>query len=140
MIQLTKVNTSDKEHGMILFELLKKRKYFISHKKTPSLKEHLHFFENNPYRIWYILYLENDLVGAAYCTYQNLIGINLIKDKSEIYKNSLIKIISDVSPLPPKPSVRSGNFCINVSPQNKKLQMALKELNAIEIQKTYFIN
>ena len=86
------------------------------------------------------MYLENDLVGAAYYIYQNLIGINLIKDKSEIYNNSLIKIISEVFPLPPKPSVRSGNLGVNISPENKELQMALKELNAIEIQKTYFIN
>ena len=81
-----------------------------------------------------------NIIGAAYFTFDNFIGINLIIEDLEIYKKTITKLITLIKPLPPKPSERSNKFCINVSPQNKLLQNALLELNAIEIQSTFKLN
>ena len=81
-----------------------------------------------------------EVIGAAYFTYDNFLGINLIIEDLEIYKKTISKLIKLVVPLPPKPSERSNKFCINVSPQNELLQKALFELNAIQIQSTFKLN
>ena len=140
MIDFKEVNTESKTHANILFELLEKRKYTISHKNNTTYEEHLKFFKNNPYRNWFFVYLDMNIIGAAYFTFDNFIGINLIIEDLEIYKKTITKLITLIKPLPPKPSERSNKFCINVSPQNKLLQNALLELNAIEIQSTFKLN
>tara|TARA_B100000242_G_C43052894_1_gene492033 strand:- start:802 stop:1224 length:423 start_codon:yes stop_codon:yes gene_type:complete len=137
MIFLKEVNITSEEDALILFELLKKRKYFISHKSKIGYDKHLNFFKNHPYRKWFIVHLNEDILGAIYCTYQNSIGINLIIDDKKNYMNTIKKFISLISPLPPKPSIRSKYFSVNVSPQNKILQNALMELKAKQIQATF---
>ena len=60
-----------------LYLLLKNRRYSISHKNLPSVKEHNEFVSKNPYIEWYILYKNKNLIGSVYLQSDNSIGINL---------------------------------------------------------------
>ncbi len=140
MITLLEVNSSSREHAYILYELLKHRKYTISNKNIVSFKEHIHFVKNHPYRKWYIIYRSNKEVGTCYCTYENSIGINLIFDEIDLYKEIILKISNSISALASIPSVRNKNFVINVPTENKVLQNALKDLDAVPIQITFLLS
>jgi len=140
MINLVEVNPQSKDHLSILFELLKGRDYSISHKNMISFEDHIHFARNNPYRKWFIIYKFNRVIGTCYCTYENLLGINLNVHKVDLYKEIIIELTSCLSPLAPKPSVRNKNFSINIPPNNKILQKALLDLDAIPIQVTYLLS
>ena len=137
MISFVEVDSQNEEHLSILFELLKGRKYYISHESMISLEEHIHFVRNNPYRKWLIIYNLNEAIGTCYFTYENFLGLNLNIHKVDLYKEIILKLRSCISPLEPKPSIRNKKFCINVPPKNKILQEALLDLDAIPIQVTY---
>lgn len=120
-----------------LFFLLKSRKYSISHADTPSQKEHSDFVLNNPYRAWYLVYKDRSLIGSVYLHEDNSIGINLT-EYFEKDISSIIKYIKDnYKPLPPIKSVRSSNFFINVSSENKHLIEILKKLDKNVIQHSF---
>ena len=139
MLKLLEVNPQNKNHISILFNLLKERKYSISHENNITLEDHTHFVKNNPYRKWYIVFHLNKEIGSCYCTYQNYIGINLITEEIELYKDTIIELISTISPLPPKASIRNKDFCFNVPTYNKKLKEALLVLSAVPIQTSFLL-
>ena len=62
---------------LILFSLLDKRKYNISHENMPSLENHRNFVINNPYRAWYLVKKSKINIGSFYIKFDNSIGINL---------------------------------------------------------------
>ena len=140
MIYLKEVDPKSEDHIFILFEILNKRKYSISHKEFNSIDEHTDFVRNHPYRKWLIVFKDKLAIGSIYCTYENVLGINLIIHEINLYKELIIKITSFISPLPPKPSIRNKKFTINVPPENNILQQALSDLSAIPIQLTYLLN
>ena len=139
MITLKKVNPKDKAHIKILFEILKKREYSISHKKIITFEKHIKFVKSHPYRNWFLIYQEKDVIGSIYITFENLLGINLTVHKKELYKEIIKKIKSKKKPLKPKSSVRNKNFSINVPSENFILQEALIELRASFVQKSYIL-
>ena len=70
-ITFKKVDEGDEE---ILFELLKERKYSISHKDLPTKSDHIKFVKNHSYRHWAIIF-ENDIpIGNYYLQNNNSIG------------------------------------------------------------------
>ena len=140
MIKFLEVNPQSKDHISILFDLLKGRNYSISHGEIISFEDHSNFVRDNPYRKWFIVYDMKKEIGTCYCTYENYLGINLITDQIDLYKEIIIKLTSSLSPLAPIPSVRNRKFCINVPSANKTLQEALLDLNAHPIQSTYLLS
>ena len=129
-ISFTRVIKNKKEHIDILFNLLNLRKYRISSVKKITLFEHRRFVKSNPYRSWYIIYLnEKNLIGTVYVTKNNMIGINLIKN---INSENIFTIINFIKkhhrPLKEIKSVRSGSFGINTAKSNHHLQRCLKDL------------
>ena len=125
----------------ILYTQLKSRIHKVSHKKIPPLEDHKLFVKNNPYREWYIVKDKNCIIGNVYLQFDNSIGLNCKDDISEIQiKNILNLICSKVSPLEAKPSVRNGNFFINVASSNKLLQRKLSSIGLEETQRTYIID
>ena len=139
MINFKKVNPKDKLHIKLLFEILKKREYSISNKKLITFEKHIIFVKSHPYRNWFLIYQDKDLIGSIYTTFENFLGINLIMHNKTLYKEIIIKIKSRIKPLKPKSSVRNKNFSINVPPKNFILQEALVELKASFVQKTYIL-
>ena len=137
MIDLLEVNPFQKTHIKFLYELLKKKEFNISHEKLPSFEEHKTFVENNPYRKWYFLLRQKQIMGSIYITNENIIGINIPKAQTDEYFNSIKLILNKMNPLKPIKSVRSKNFCINVNPNNNGLIKALKMLDMELIEQTY---
>lgn len=122
-----------------LFFLIKSRKYSISRKSIPSKKEHSNFVFNHPYRVWYLIYKNKNLAGSIYLHKDNSIGIDLLEfNKNDVFLT--IKFIKDKhKPLQSIKSVRSKEFFINVASKNQQLIRILKDLNMIEIQRSFFV-
>jgi UDP-4-amino-4,6-dideoxy-N-acetyl-beta-L-altrosamine N-acetyltransferase len=129
--------TATPEQTEILMDLLKNRKYPISHKKIPSLKQHSNFVANHPYRNWSIIYSNEIVIGAFYLTNDNAIGIDLKIDKSEVYEAVIEKIRTVYQPLETIPSVRPGYFFLNLAPGNHVLADVLKQLGSEKTQSSF---
>ena len=124
----------------ILYKLLKKRKFKISHKTIPSYENHKKFVYSNPYRKWFLIKFDESYLGNFYLTYQNIIGINLINYDDNAQLLSILKfIIEKYKPLKEIPSIRNSNFLINTSPSNLELNKKLKKMGYQVIQNTYLI-
>jgi hypothetical protein len=119
---------NDADHVCILYGLLKSRVYTISHNDIPSLEEHSNFVRHHPYRAWFFVKALDEVVGTAYLTDQNTIGLNIL---DEFIQDSIPyvieKIESEVEPLPEIKSVRAAQFSINVAPNNINLIKALEK-------------
>ena len=123
----------------ILYELLKKRKYFISHIKLPPYQIHENFVQKHPYRVWYILSNKGKEIGSFYLKFDNSIGLNLLQQKEENVREILQFIKNNFSPIKEKLSLIPSFFYINMAIENKELQVILERLNMIKLQVSYKI-
>jgi len=137
MTKLIEIDKKNKNHKDILFDILNKRIFNISHKKKISFEEHIYFVNNHPYRKWFFISQGNKIIGTIYLTFENEIGINLIDKDHIAVKQSLQLLFNMFKPLPPIPSIRNEKFLINISPRSNFIKNILKEIDAILIQETY---
>lgn len=128
-IKLVKVKKSDYE---FLYELLKKRdpRANISHRKIPTYEEHQKFVTSNPYKAWYVIYMDDTKTGSIYLSKQNEIGIFLLKKYQgrNIGQKALCLLIEM------KPQKR---YLANVSPKNTNSAKFFKKNKFRLIQHTY---
>ena len=138
IIKLIRVR-SLKDHEGFLYQLLKKRKanYSISHSELPTLKNHKKFISKNPYRYWFIIELQEKFVGSAYISKNNSIAIHLMEERKKIYEEVLLFFNKNIKPLKEIPSIRSREFIINLSINNKFYANIIKKLGGEKIQETY---
>ena len=122
-----------------LYLLLKKRKYFISHKVLPEFEEHKKFVLKNPYKYWYFVFLDKIKIGTFYIMFDNSIGINLIQQNQFILKVLIEYINNNFIPEEPKFSLVPNYFYVNISSQNKELREILNNLKIPMIQISYKI-
>ena len=133
-ITFKKVDENDIE---ILFKLLTQRKYSISHKDSPSMSDHLKFFESNNYLNWEIIY-ENDIpTGTFYIQKNNSIGLNILKNKKSIVLETLKHIKLNFKPHEEIKSQIPPYFFINVAYLNEDLKKILIDLQNIPIQTSF---
>ena len=123
----------------ILLELLRKRKYSISHERIPDPEDHAEFVAKHPYRIWWLVRSEERVIGAAYLTKENALGIHLMTDDPKTYQKVIEKICRENQPLPAIPSVRPGFLYANVAPDNLTLKDAFQNARWRHTQNTYRI-
>ena len=97
------------------------------------------FVENNPYRFWKLIKIDNEILGSFYITFENSIGINLIKAEYNLYLEIIKKILIEYKPLKETKSLRSKYFIFNTNPKNNLLIKALKKIGTEHIQNTYAI-
>ncbi len=135
-IQLVSVNKSD-SHAKILFETLKKRKNKISHDILPSYADHKTFVLNHPYRAWYIIKADDEIVGNAYLLKNNCVGISIVKNSRRVTPAVIEMILNKHKPLKAIKSVRPGNFIFNVSPNSKDYIHILEQMGARLVQMTF---
>jgi len=122
----------------ILYAQLKERTHTISHKKLSSFDEHKRFVVNNPYRAWFIVKENMNAIGNIYVQFDNSIGLNCGDDVTEEQiKKVLVMLFAKLLPLEAIPSVRFGDFFVNVSSSNSSLQNKLHNLGFMETQRTY---
>ena len=138
-MELIKVNPHKINHVRILFVILAKKKFNISHICLPTYHQHKKFVENHPYRFWYLIKNEQKYIGAIYVTFENVIGINTIISSKELYINAIKALINSHKPLEEIKSVRNKFFVINVNPKNKILIEAINIIGLCHIQNTYIV-
>ena len=137
MYQLIEIDNSY-EHLMETYKLLGQRIFSISHKKMPTLDEHRLFFENSPYRYWFLLSDNSgQFVGTVYIQYDNSIGIFLPSPKYAAIPDVLDFIVKRYTPLPAIQSQRNGEFFLNIPAKDLALQKMVIENGALEIQRSF---
>ena len=130
---------SNEKYFHILYKLLQDRKFSISHENLPTFEDHKEFVKTNPYKYWYIILNENEIIGSFYINYDNSIGLNLIYQNKQILKDIINFIKNKFKPEKPKKSLIARNFYINVSNQNEELIKIFEELDILKIQISYKI-
>lgn len=128
-INLIKIKKSD-AHVKILFNLLKKRENNISHQSLPSYSSHKNFVLNHPYRAWYLVKQNDELIGNAYILKNNCIGINIIKNTMIVTPIVIEELLRKYKPLKAIQSVRTAQFDFNVAPSNKEYISILEQMGA----------
>ena len=121
-------NSINKKNLEFLYDLLKARKYSISHVEIPSFEEHSNFVKNHPYHKWFMVENKSNLIGTIYIHNDNSIGIDILNEFEMFIPDVLSFLEKRYRPLPYIKSVRSKNFFLNLSPQNKKLNELLISL------------
>lgn len=122
-------NDINKSNLKFLYSLLKARKYSVSHKEIPSFEEHSDFVKNHPYYKWFIVENQTYLIGSLYIHKDNSIGLDILNQFEVLIPEILSFMEKKYKPLPSIKSVRSKNFFLNISPQNKRLQDLLLSLD-----------
>lgn len=120
-----------------LYDLLKKRKYSISHNSLPSFETHKKFVLSEPYKHWYIITENQNEVGTFYIQKDNSIGMNIISPSIGKVKKIIDYINNNIELNRSKPSKIPCYFYINVAPSNYMLSNILEEIGCSEIQKSY---
>jgi hypothetical protein len=123
-----------------LYKLLNKRQYSISNSKKPSFSEHTRFVKAHPYRVWYLIEVDNIEIGSIYIKRDNSIGINLLDEHNTLVPAILQELILRWKPLKLIPSVRPAGFYINVPSANSTLQQEIQKMGGKHIQNTYTIS
>ena len=136
-IDFIAVDKKNKLHIDYLYKIIREREFNISNIELPDYNDHKYFVENINYRKWNLIFSNDHLIGNYYISYENFIRINLITNSINYYSIIIKKILLIESPLPEIKSIRNRDFLINVSPQNKYLNEALRLLNFKHIQSTY---
>ncbi len=121
-----------------LYEMLIKRDYNISNRISPSIKEHIKFVQNHPYRIWYLVKANSAYIGSAYLMENNCVGINLIMN-FDWFQNIVKMILRKHKPLKEIKSVRPPYFYINIAPDNEEIKAQLIKIHAQQIQSTFIL-
>jgi pseudaminic acid synthase len=110
---------------VMLYNLLKTRKFNISHNVMPTMDQHDSFVRSNPYRGWWLIYdaiNNSNIIGSVYVSFDNSVGVNLDLDKIAFSAEYFTKILKkEINPLPPQPSIIFGDFFYNISPKNNNL-------------------
>ena len=129
--------TGTDEQNKVLYDLLLKRTFKISHYFMPSFDEHVKFILENPYRSWFLLKDKDMYLGSFYIHNDNSIGINLITYEEEIVTWCLEFINKEFEPLSPIKSVIPPFFYLNVSPETTQMISLLKREGHEQIQLSF---
>ena len=121
----------------VLYSLLKKRTYSISHERLPTFEEHKKFVEGNPYRCWYIVKDTSESLGSFYIKGDNSIGLNLIEPTIFLVEQIFDYVRKNFEPNPEDPSIIPGYYYINVPEKNEKLISILETLGEKRLQVSF---
>lgn len=133
----TELITGKDEQNKILYELLLRRTFRISHQLMPNFDDHVNFILEHPYRSWFLLKDKDMYLGSFYIHNDNSIGINLITYEEEIVTWCLEFINKEFEPLSPIKSVIPPFFYLNVSPENTEMISLLKREGYEQIQLSF---
>ena len=136
-ITFKKVDENDAE---ILFNLLNKRKYSISHKELPTMANHLKYITSNKYFYWAIIYENKIPIGTFYIQNNNSIGLNLLNHKIKVVFETLKYIKSNFKPHEEIKSQIPPYFYINAAYENVELKKILIDLEQFPIQTSFKIS
>jgi RimJ/RimL family protein N-acetyltransferase len=102
----------------------------ISHHQMPTFEQHHAFVKSKPYRVWYIIYADDDPVGSVYLTKKNEIGIFIIKShQGNGYGKQAIRSLMELHP--------EKQFLANIAPGNSRSIAMFEGLGFDLIQFTF---
>jgi len=130
----------DNSNTNVLYELLKQRRYLISHKKMPSYQDHIAFVQSHPYLNWYIVSHNEHNLGTFYIKKDNSIGLNLVFPCELLVKEVLNFILLNFQPQKELKSQTPPYFYVNVAEGNKTLMGILTDLKFEAIQVSFKLN
>ena len=120
-----------------LYELLKDRTNNISHKNMPNFEEHKKFVKNNPYKVWYLVLIDEKNIGAFYIKYDNSVGLKLSFQELFLIDLIIKYIKRNYEPEVAIASEVSSYFYFNVAHTNKELINVLTDLKLMPLQISY---
>jgi len=120
-----------------LFNLLKSRRFGISHKSMPTFNEHKFFISNFPYFKWLIISYGGTKIGALYINQDNSVSINLLPNKIKYLDVTIKSFESKFLPQEPLKSLRSKNFFFNLHPEDIMMQKTLEKNGYVLSQISY---
>ena len=130
----------DNSKTKILYELLKKRSYNISHKKMPSYESHIDFVNSYPYLNWYIFSQNDYSLGTFYIKNDNSIGLYIIYPCELLVKKVLDFILINFVPQKELKSQIPPYFYVNVADSNKIMKDVLTNLKFEPVQISFKLN
>ncbi len=139
IIELEKI-FGNKVQTQVLYSLLKKRKFNISNTRITKFSDHVKFVMGHPYRVWYLVKVNEKYIGTAYILKNNTIGVSIGPYEKKYLIALLELMLKKHKPLKEIKSVRPPYFYVNCAPKNLQLIMALEANGFKEIQRTYLIN
>lgn len=94
----------------------------ISHRRMPSMGEHLRFFRSRPYRAWYFIKENGLIAGYVALSHVNEISIVLSTDYRGrgIGAWAVREATTRHRPLPAIPARRVGAWLANINPKNER--------------------
>ena len=92
---------------------------------------------NNPYRRWFLISHKSEIIGSLYILYDNGIGIDIPSSKYYLIEEILNQVFIKIKPLKAIPSIRTNNFHINTSSDNKEIHKYILQSGGILKQKTF---
>jgi RimJ/RimL family protein N-acetyltransferase len=116
---------------LFLYELLGERDHVanISHREMPSFKQHSEFVDSRPYRAWYMIFADDQPVGATYLTEQNEIGVFILKaHQGNCYGKQAIYLLMKMHP--------QKRFLANIAPGNARSLAMFEKLGFELVQLT----
>lgn len=136
MIRLINVYRSQKLAMPFLYRLLKEReqRVNISHRRMPSMKEHIRFVRSKPYKSWHLICDGIQAVGAVYLSRNDEIGLFILKEfQKKGYGAWALKSLM-------KKHRNVRRFFANVNPHNKRSIQFFCNNGFRHIQNTYEFN
>jgi RimJ/RimL family protein N-acetyltransferase len=131
MIKLRSVY-SVPDAGRHLYRLMEERtdKVNISHRAMPSWAAHVKFVQSKPYRAWYLIEVDGEMVGATYLSRQDEIGVFLF----QAHRGRGIGPKAVAALMKRHPRKR---FLANINPRNKGSIAMFESMGFHHIQNTY---
>lgn len=127
----------------VLYWLLAERpkENFISHEKMPTIEVHEQFVASRPFRLWYVIEIEEVSVGALEVTDLNEIGIAIFQKYQRLgyAGQALALFLSTHSPLPAIPAKRNGRWLANIGVNNLGSKKFFRKMNFSPLQETYVL-
>ena len=122
-----------KDSVQVLYDLMKERTSCvnISHRRLPTLKQHSIFVKLKPYKAWYLILSDGQVVGGIYLSKTDEIGIFLFKkyrDKG-VGKKAVRLLI--------KKRANVRRFLANINPRNEPSIRFFAGMKFKHIQNTY---
>lgn len=104
----------------------------ISHKELPTWEKHVAFINSKPYHAWHLLAHDDEIVGSAYLTKQNEIGIFIFKKhRGRGFGKKAIGLLMGLYP--------RKRYIANINPQNEISLKLFEGLGFRHVQNTYAI-
>lgn len=122
-----------KDSVQVLYDLMKERTpaVNISHRRLPAPKQHAVFVKLKPYKAWYLILNDAQVVGGIYLSKTNEIGIFLFKKyRDKGVGKKAVQLLM-------KKHANVRRFLANINPRNEPSIRFFTGMKFKHIQNTY---